>query len=181
MGKPNQSVEWWLERTQLSLSVPTKKCGYLEYNSSLSIAGGSKDSYVQYTLEAARNIGIRGMVFNPRGIADSPVLTPKIYSASYTGDLRWSPHCMVLNNIRCRRVGGQHFGGSGTTTAPPTPGVSGGALTAWCILTVGVVAWEVGGGGGQWQGRGAGGLATDLAGHCRARSRKGGWGLVSGE
>lgn len=68
------------------------------------LTGGSKDSYVQYTLEAARNIGIRGMVFNPRGIADSPVLTPKIYSASYTGDLRtvvqevakWYPNSKIM-------------------------------------------------------------------------------------
>ena len=44
---------------------------------------------MQYTLLAAREIGIRGIVFNPRGIADSPVLTPKMYSASYTGDFRY--------------------------------------------------------------------------------------------
>jgi len=50
--------------------------------------GGSKDSYVQYTLKAARELGIRGIVFNYRGVADSPVITPKLYSASYTGDFR---------------------------------------------------------------------------------------------
>lgn len=51
-------------------------------------AGGSHDSYVQFTVKAVRGVGMRGIVYNPRGLADSPVLTPKLYSASYTGDFR---------------------------------------------------------------------------------------------
>jgi predicted alpha/beta-fold hydrolase len=39
-------------------------------------------------LKAARELGIRGIVFNYRGVAESPVITPKLYSASYTGDFR---------------------------------------------------------------------------------------------
>lgn len=51
-------------------------------------AGGSQDSYVQYAIKAAKDVGMRGVVYNPRGLANSPVLTPRLYSASYTGDLR---------------------------------------------------------------------------------------------
>ena len=53
------------------------------------LTGGSGDSYVQHAVQAARAIGIRAAVFNSRGTADSPVLTPQFYSASFTGDARW--------------------------------------------------------------------------------------------
>jgi predicted alpha/beta-fold hydrolase len=52
------------------------------------LTGGSGDSYVQHAVLQARHAGIRAAVFNSRGTADSPVLTPQFYSASFTGDTR---------------------------------------------------------------------------------------------
>lgn len=53
------------------------------------LTGGSGDSYVQYAVQSAKRAGIRAVVFNSRGTADSPILTPQFYSASFTGDTRW--------------------------------------------------------------------------------------------
>eukprot|EP00882_Tetradesmus_deserticola_P023266 GHRQ01025317.1.p1 GENE.GHRQ01025317.1~~GHRQ01025317.1.p1 ORF type:complete len:356 (+),score=75.50 GHRQ01025317.1:460-1527(+) len=52
------------------------------------LTGGSGDSYVQHAVLQARHAGIRAAVFNSRGTAESPVLTPQFYSASFTGDAR---------------------------------------------------------------------------------------------
>lgn len=52
------------------------------------LTGGSCDSYVQHAVLHARHAGIRAAVFNSRGTADSPVLTPQFYSASFTDDTR---------------------------------------------------------------------------------------------
>ncbi|GIL67640.1 hypothetical protein Vafri_20979 [Volvox africanus] len=52
------------------------------------LTGGSGDSYILHAMQSARQAGIRAVVFNSRGTADSPVLTPQFYSASYTGDTR---------------------------------------------------------------------------------------------
>ncbi|KAL6911711.1 hypothetical protein ACP4OV_000516 [Aristida adscensionis] len=52
------------------------------------LTGGSDDTYVRHMLMRARSKGWRVVVFNSRGCADSPVTTPKFYSASFTGDLR---------------------------------------------------------------------------------------------
>ncbi|XP_047315720.1 embryogenesis-associated protein EMB8-like [Impatiens glandulifera] len=52
------------------------------------LTGGSGDSYVRHMLMTARNNGWRVVVFNSRGCADSPVITPQFYSASFIEDLR---------------------------------------------------------------------------------------------
>jgi predicted alpha/beta-fold hydrolase len=52
------------------------------------LTGGSGDSYVQHAVLQARHAGVRAAVFNSRGTADSPVLTPQFYSASFTEDTR---------------------------------------------------------------------------------------------
>lgn len=52
------------------------------------LTGGSCDAYVQHAVLQARHAGIRAAVFNSRGTADSPVITPQFYSASFTGDTR---------------------------------------------------------------------------------------------
>uniref|UniRef100_A0A0D6QXW7 AB hydrolase-1 domain-containing protein n=1 Tax=Araucaria cunninghamii TaxID=56994 RepID=A0A0D6QXW7_ARACU len=52
------------------------------------LTGGSDDTYVRHMLLRARRHGWRGVVFNSRGCADSPVITPQFYSASFTEDLR---------------------------------------------------------------------------------------------
>ncbi|KAL6633875.1 hypothetical protein ACP70R_026546 [Stipagrostis hirtigluma subsp. patula] len=52
------------------------------------LTGGSDDTYVRHMLMRARSKGWRVVVFNSRGCAESPVTTPKFYSASFTGDLR---------------------------------------------------------------------------------------------
>eukprot|EP00798_Chlamydomonas_sp_ICE-L_P012968 gene12968-12789_t len=57
------------------------------------LTGGSHDSYVCYAVENARKQGIRAVVFNGRGTADSPVTTPQYYSACNTHDLRARDHC----------------------------------------------------------------------------------------
>jgi len=44
----------------------------------------------------ARSKGWRVVVFNSRGCAESPVTTPKFYSASFTGDLR-----QVIDHVLC--------------------------------------------------------------------------------
>eukprot|EP00798_Chlamydomonas_sp_ICE-L_P012777 gene12777-16034_t len=48
---------------------------------------GSESSYICWAVESARRSGIRAVVFNSRGTADSPVTTPQLYSGCYTGDL----------------------------------------------------------------------------------------------
>ncbi|XP_002971512.2 embryogenesis-associated protein EMB8 [Selaginella moellendorffii] len=52
------------------------------------LTGGSHDSYVKYLVSRVRNIGWHTVVFNSRGCSDSPVTSPKFYSASFTEDLR---------------------------------------------------------------------------------------------
>ncbi|KAK9851534.1 hypothetical protein WJX84_003856 [Apatococcus fuscideae] len=52
------------------------------------LTGGSQDSYVQHMVVAARREGVRAIVFNGRGTANSPVTSPQFYSASYTGDMK---------------------------------------------------------------------------------------------
>lgn len=52
------------------------------------LTGGSEDSYVRHLLVRARSNGMRVVVFNSRGCADSPVTTAQFYSASFTEDLR---------------------------------------------------------------------------------------------
>ncbi|KAJ9706340.1 hypothetical protein PVL29_001721 [Vitis rotundifolia] len=52
------------------------------------LTGGSEDSYVRHMLVRARSNGMRVVVFNSRGCADSPVTTAQFYSASFTEDLR---------------------------------------------------------------------------------------------
>ncbi|ERN10725.1 embryogenesis-associated protein EMB8 [Amborella trichopoda] len=52
------------------------------------LTGGSEDTYVRHMLLRARKKGWRVVVFNSRGCADSPVTSPKFYSASFTEDLR---------------------------------------------------------------------------------------------
>ncbi|MEW5315800.1 MAG: hypothetical protein WDW38_007205 [Sanguina aurantia] len=59
------------------------------------LTGGSGDSYVQYAVQSAKRSGIRAVVFNSRGTADSPILTPQFYSASFTGDTR-----AVINHLK---------------------------------------------------------------------------------
>lgn len=61
------------------------------------LTGGSCDSYVQHAVQQARACGIRAAVFNSRGTADSPVLTPRFYSASFTEDARYSPSCVAAD------------------------------------------------------------------------------------
>lgn len=65
------------------------------------LTGGSHDSYVAFAAQRARECGIRAVVFNSRGTADSPVTSPQFYSASYTGDMRcaacrWVHACCLL-------------------------------------------------------------------------------------
>jgi len=52
------------------------------------LTGGSGDSYILHAVVHARELGIRAVVCNGRGTAQSPVTTPQYYSASYTGDIR---------------------------------------------------------------------------------------------
>jgi predicted alpha/beta-fold hydrolase len=52
------------------------------------LTGGSGDAYVRHCVASARARGVRAVVFNSRGTADSPVLTPRFYSASFTQDAR---------------------------------------------------------------------------------------------
>ncbi|KAJ3706617.1 hypothetical protein LUZ61_010322 [Rhynchospora tenuis] len=61
------------------------------------LTGGSGDTYVRHMLLRARNKGWRVVVFNSRGCADSPVTTPKFYSASFTDDL-----CEVVSHVSAR-------------------------------------------------------------------------------
>eukprot|EP00252_Welwitschia_mirabilis_P014776 TRINITY_DN3276_c0_g1_i2.p1 TRINITY_DN3276_c0_g1~~TRINITY_DN3276_c0_g1_i2.p1 ORF type:complete len:403 (+),score=42.59 TRINITY_DN3276_c0_g1_i2:235-1443(+) len=61
------------------------------------LKGGSDDAYVRHMLLRARKRGWRPVVFNMRGCANSPVTTPKFYSASFTGDLR---HVIQHVNVR---------------------------------------------------------------------------------
>ncbi|PKA64194.1 Embryogenesis-associated protein EMB8 [Apostasia shenzhenica] len=58
------------------------------------LTGGSQDAYVRHLLMRARKKGWRVVVFNSRGCADSPVTTPKFYSASFTTDL-----CEVVKHV----------------------------------------------------------------------------------
>ncbi len=52
------------------------------------LTGGSGCSYVLHAVRRAKQAGIRAVVFNSRGTADSPVTSPQFYSASYTEDTR---------------------------------------------------------------------------------------------
>ncbi|KIY92980.1 abhydrolase domain-containing protein 1/3 [Monoraphidium neglectum] len=52
------------------------------------LTGGSTDTYIQHAVQQARAVGVRAAVFNSRGTASSPVLTPQFYSASFTDDTR---------------------------------------------------------------------------------------------
>ncbi|CAD7697047.1 unnamed protein product [Ostreobium quekettii] len=52
------------------------------------LAGGSKDTYVQYAMQSTGRMGMRPVVFNCRGTANGPMTTPQFYSASFTMDLR---------------------------------------------------------------------------------------------
>ncbi|GMH09580.1 hypothetical protein Nepgr_011421 [Nepenthes gracilis] len=52
------------------------------------LTGGSEDTYVRHMLVRARKRDWRVVVFNSRGCGNSPVTTPRFYSAFYTGDLR---------------------------------------------------------------------------------------------
>uniref|UniRef100_A0A2N9G045 AB hydrolase-1 domain-containing protein n=1 Tax=Fagus sylvatica TaxID=28930 RepID=A0A2N9G045_FAGSY len=52
------------------------------------LSGGSENTYVRHMLVRARSKGWRVVVFNSRGCGNSPVTTPKLYSASFTGDMR---------------------------------------------------------------------------------------------
>lgn len=71
-------------RPCISLVVTCVSC------SQTGMTGGSHDSYVQHMVRACRFRGLRAVVFNSRGTTDSPVTSPKFYSASYTNDLRWA-------------------------------------------------------------------------------------------
>ncbi|KMZ60404.1 Abhydrolase domain-containing protein [Zostera marina] len=71
----------------------------LSFNSPILIllpglTGGSHDSYVRHMAFKARRDGFRVVVFNSRGCAGSPVITPQFYSASYTEDLRQVVSCV---------------------------------------------------------------------------------------
>ncbi|KAJ3680114.1 hypothetical protein LUZ60_016392 [Juncus effusus] len=61
------------------------------------LTGGSNDTYVRHMLIRARKKGFRVVVFNSRGCADSPITTPKFYSASFTDDLT-----EVINHVSTR-------------------------------------------------------------------------------
>ncbi|XP_050268866.1 embryogenesis-associated protein EMB8-like [Quercus robur] len=52
------------------------------------LAGGSENTYVRHMLVRARTKGWRVVVFNNRGCSNSPVTTPQLFSASFTGDMR---------------------------------------------------------------------------------------------
>ena len=43
------------------------------------LTGGSGCSYVLHAVHRAARHGIRAVVFNSRGTADSPVLTPQVW------------------------------------------------------------------------------------------------------
>ncbi len=83
------------------------------------LTGGSGDSYVLHAVASARRAGIRAVVFNSRGTADSPVVTPQFYSASFTGDTRWGQARGVLgeggvtHSHSCSFYGGQAVGRRG--------------------------------------------------------------------
>eukprot|EP00873_Tetraselmis_striata_P040455 jgi/Tetstr1/460719/TSEL_005906.t1 len=53
-----------------------------------SLIAGSQNVYIAAVARRAARAGIRPVVLNSRGCAGTPVITPKIYSASATGDLR---------------------------------------------------------------------------------------------
>eukprot|EP01024_Parvocaulis_polyphysoides_P017602 TRINITY_DN17777_c1_g1_i1.p1 TRINITY_DN17777_c1_g1~~TRINITY_DN17777_c1_g1_i1.p1 ORF type:complete len:455 (-),score=35.28 TRINITY_DN17777_c1_g1_i1:262-1626(-) len=52
------------------------------------LTGGSHDNYIQYMVQQAQQNGMCAVVVNGRGTANSPVVTPQFYSASFTGDIR---------------------------------------------------------------------------------------------
>jgi len=54
-------------------------------------------AYIRQFVRSAAIGGFEPVVFNSRGCADSPVTSPKFYSASYTGDIRF-----VVNELRAR-------------------------------------------------------------------------------
>lgn len=53
-----------------------------------SLSAGSEHSHVAHMARSAAKSGIRPVVFNSRGMSNTPVITPKLYSASFTDDLR---------------------------------------------------------------------------------------------
>ena len=64
------------------------------------LTGGSEDSYVRLMVQALLRAGVRCAVFNSRGCAGSPVITPQFYSASFTSDCR-----EVMAHVRGRHPG----------------------------------------------------------------------------
>ena len=52
------------------------------------LTGGSGCNYVRHFVVRARKSGFRVVVFNSRGCADSPVVSPQFYSARFTSDMR---------------------------------------------------------------------------------------------
>ncbi|GKE04121.1 embryogenesis-associated protein EMB8-like protein, partial [Tanacetum coccineum] len=51
------------------------------------LANGSGDSYIRHMVLTANKKGWRVVVFNSRGCSRSPVITPKLYATSFTGDV----------------------------------------------------------------------------------------------
>lgn len=52
------------------------------------LTGGSGCNYVRHFVVRARERGFRVVVFNSRGCADSPVISPQFYSARFTSDMK---------------------------------------------------------------------------------------------
>ncbi|GJU25204.1 embryogenesis-associated protein EMB8-like protein [Tanacetum coccineum] len=52
------------------------------------LANGSGDSYIRHMVLTANKKGWRVVAFNHRGCGRSPVITPKFFSESFTGDVR---------------------------------------------------------------------------------------------
>jgi predicted alpha/beta-fold hydrolase len=63
------------------------------------LTGGSHESYVQDLILALKPHGFQCVVFNFRGCSGSEIVTPQLYSASYTQDLD-----LVVNHVK-RKVG----------------------------------------------------------------------------
>lgn len=64
------------------------------------LTGGSGDTYILHAVTRARELGMRAVVANGRGTAQSPVTTPQYYSASYTGDIRCAAAHAALPMIK---------------------------------------------------------------------------------
>jgi predicted alpha/beta-fold hydrolase len=63
------------------------------------LTGGSHESYVQDLIVALKPHGFQCVVFNFRGCSGSEIVTPQLYSASYTQDL-----ALVVDYVQ-RKVG----------------------------------------------------------------------------